>query len=72
MTEAALPRMTPVVPLVPAHLPGARAALFHLWRVAGLRPAPGETAPLAPVQAPAQDRVQAALQGDVFVFARTA
>ncbi|GEM_PF-3609870 len=79
--------MTPSAPssmmAVPAHLFGTRAALFHLLRASGQRPVPApvtapvtvpaEIAVLRPAtQTPTPDPVRAALQADVFVFAKSA
>lgn len=60
---------------VPLHLIGTRAALFHLWRLQDRPGAPAAAAPPRPAPqapAPALDRVRAALQADVFLFARSA
>lgn len=69
MTYPAQPLMT----AVPAHLVGTRAALFYLLRSAGQQPVPAEPVAMRPVaQVTSIDRVRAALQADVFVFAKSA
>lgn len=66
MTHAAPSQM---IPAVPAHLVGTRAALFFLWGSGTVRPLPVE-APRPQTQTP--DRLRAALQSDVFVFTQRA
>lgn len=67
------PIATPMAIPMPAHLVGTRAALFHLWRVATLPVSPAEPVRRQPTQQTGgPEQMRAALQADVFVFARTA